>query len=84
MQKIGAYAAKSHLSQLLDSVSHGESFAITKHGNVIAFLTPAITKPSSSISKAIMGIQLLRKKIAKRGVNFSLEEIQEMKARGRQ
>lgn len=83
MREIGAFAAKTHLSQLLDGVIHGESFAITKHGKIIAFLTPAEAKPKLDISEAIMGIRALRKKIVKRGVQVTLKEIQSMKEAGR-
>ncbi len=83
MREIGAFAAKTHLSQLLEGVVQGESFAITKHGKVIAFLTPAETKPKLNVSEAISGIARLRKKIAKRGVQVSLKEIKIMKEEGR-
>lgn len=82
MQEIGVFAAKSHLSQLLESVSRGVSFAITKHGHVIAFLSPAVVNPKSEVSETIMGIKTLRKKIAKRGVKLTFEEIQSMKKLG--
>ena len=83
MREIGAFSAKTHLSQLLDSVSRGESFAITRHGHVIAFLVPADEKPRSEISQAIVGILALHKKIAKRGVKLTLNEIQKLKETGR-
>jgi prevent-host-death family protein len=40
--------AKSHLSQLLDSVEEGEEFVITRHGKEVAVLVRALksnTKP---------------------------------------
>jgi len=39
-QKIGAFAAKTHLSEILEHVSKGETFLITKHGKPIAELKP--------------------------------------------
>lgn len=84
MHEIGAFAAKTNLSQLLERVSrHGESFAITKHGQVIAFLTPAEATPKFDISEAIIGMKKLRKKIAKRGVKVTLKQIHDMKEAGR-
>ena len=83
MREIGAFSAKTHLSQLLESVTHGESFAITRHGRVIAFLVPADSKPVMDISDAITGIIELRKKFAKRGMKLSLKDVQQLKEVGR-
>ncbi|HVV67513.1 MAG TPA: type II toxin-antitoxin system Phd/YefM family antitoxin [Gammaproteobacteria bacterium] len=45
MKSIGAFQAKTHLSQILASIEKmGESVAITKHGRTIAILIPAITE----------------------------------------
>lgn len=40
MESIGAFEAKTKLSELLDRASRGESFQITKHGRPIARLVP--------------------------------------------
>lgn len=37
---IGAYEARTHLSQLLDEVAAGRHFTITKHGVPVAVLAP--------------------------------------------
>jgi prevent-host-death family protein len=37
---IGAYAAKTHLSELLEKVEAGEEITITKHGAPVAKLVP--------------------------------------------
>ena len=83
MHEIGAFDAKTHLSQLLDRASHGETFAITKHGRVIAFLTPASNKPKLAIHDIIAGIMSLRKKIAKRSVSMTFQEVDDLKKSGR-
>ena len=41
MKTIGAYEAKTYLPRLLREVAEGQSFAITKHGVPVAFLTSA-------------------------------------------
>lgn len=41
MNAIGAFEAKTRLSQLLDRVSIGEEFIITRHGVPVAKLVPA-------------------------------------------
>ena len=39
-QEIGAFAAKTHLSKLLDAVEKGERIYITRHGKRVAELGP--------------------------------------------
>jgi len=38
---VGAYDAKTRLSQLLERVAAGEEFTITRHGHPVARLVPA-------------------------------------------
>jgi prevent-host-death family protein len=40
MEKIGAFDAKTRLSELLDRTAQGETFEITKHGRPVGRLTP--------------------------------------------
>lgn len=40
MTEIGAYDAKTRLSELLEKVREGETFTITRHGQPIAELRP--------------------------------------------
>jgi prevent-host-death family protein len=40
MRTVGAYEAKSHLSELLDEVAAGETITITKRGKPVAILSP--------------------------------------------
>ena len=42
MRAVGAYEAKTHLSQLLEEVAQGETIAITKHGVTVAVLAPPL------------------------------------------
>ena len=41
---VGAYEAKTHLSELLERVEAGEEITITKHGTPVAKLVPAKKK----------------------------------------
>jgi len=41
METVGAYEAKTHLTQLLERVARGEKITITKHGVPVATLQPA-------------------------------------------
>lgn len=40
MESIGAFEAKTRLSELLDRAAQGESFVITKHGRPVARIVP--------------------------------------------
>ena len=40
MKSVGAYEAKTHLSQLLDLVARGEEIQITRNGRPVARLVP--------------------------------------------
>ena len=40
MREIGAFEAKNRFGQLLDWVEAGEAVAITRHGKVVAHLSP--------------------------------------------
>jgi antitoxin (DNA-binding transcriptional repressor) of toxin-antitoxin stability system len=60
MQTLGAFHIKTHLSQILKEISEsGETVAITRHGKIIALLTPALS--INPISSAIESIRKNRK-----------------------
>ncbi len=46
---VGAYEAKTHLSQLLDEAERGETIVITRHGRPVATLQPFRTSPASTL-----------------------------------
>jgi prevent-host-death family protein len=44
--EVNIYAAKAHLSRLIDQVNAGEEIVITRHGRPVARLVPAeVAKP---------------------------------------
>jgi prevent-host-death family protein len=47
MRTVGAYEAKTKLSQLLDDLAAGETISITKHGKVVAVLSPPTARPNA-------------------------------------
>jgi len=61
MPLIGAYEAKTKLARLLECVSKGERFVITKHGVPVAVLEPAHTERKEAPKKVIEAIKELRK-----------------------
>lgn len=64
MEEIGAFEAKTHLSQLLDRVSPGETIAITRHGEPAALLVP-VRSGEGKLSHAEIanGFRKLRKRV---------------------
>lgn len=50
---MGAYEAKTHLSQLLEEVAKGESIAITKHGVTVAILVPPLETKHRDAAAAV-------------------------------
>jgi prevent-host-death family protein len=68
MPSVGAFAAKTHLSELLDRVSKGESITITRHGIPAAVLVPAgEARGKPSHAAIVEGMRRLRKRIQSRG-----------------
>ena len=56
---VGAYEAKTHLSELLEKVEAGEEITITKHGAPIAKLVPV--KKEASTQERIAAIERIQK-----------------------
>jgi prevent-host-death family protein len=52
---IGAYEAKTHLSELLEKVEAGEEITITKHGVPVAKLVPVRREASVEQRAAAIG-----------------------------
>lgn len=61
MQTIGAFAAKTHLSELLEQVEQGKQIIITKHGRPVAKLVPATKIDSLHIKKTINELKTFNK-----------------------
>jgi prevent-host-death family protein len=57
MTAIGVYDAKTQLPKLLERVSRGERFVITKHGRPVAQLVPAEATGEPSVTEAIRKMQ---------------------------
>ena len=55
---VGAYQAKTHLSELLERVEAGDEITITKHGSPVAKLVPA--NKQSSADERTAAIQRIR------------------------
>ncbi len=73
MKKIQATEAKARLADLLRTVEHGETIAITRHGKTIAHLVPAHAQESESRRQAVERFQQRRARW--RRVAMTTEEI---------
>lgn len=73
MEKIGAFEAKTHLSQLLERVAKGERFTIEKHGVPVASLEPVRTSKRESAVKVIAALKQFR--VGHRIGNQSIREM---------
>jgi prevent-host-death family protein len=60
MNSVGAFEAKTRLSELLDRVAHGETIQITKRGRPVALLTPPAL-PQSDLKRLVAEIRESRK-----------------------
>ena len=64
MASIGAFEAKTHLSDLLDRVARGEKITITRHGVPAALLVPVTeTAPKMTHKEIVEGMRALRNRV---------------------
>ena len=64
MASIGAFEAKTHLSDLLDRVARGEKITITRHGVPAALLVPVTeAAPKMTHKEIVEGMRALRKRV---------------------
>jgi prevent-host-death family protein len=61
MSEVGAFEAKTHLSELLERVQKGERFVITKHGRSVAALVPFRKRDPGKIRAAIENLKEFQK-----------------------
>jgi prevent-host-death family protein len=70
MRAVGAYEAKTHLSRLIDEVSHGERFAITKNGVPVAMLVPVPDSRKTDTREVIRQLKELRREVRLDGLSL--------------
>jgi prevent-host-death family protein len=79
MLRVGAYEAKTRLSQLIDEAAKGKEIIITKHGVPVAALIPVAGPRQKDPQAAIAGIKDFR-----RGRRLAGLSMREMIEEGRQ
>jgi prevent-host-death family protein len=70
METIGAYEAKTRLSQLLTRVSNGEKITITKHGVPIAILQSPEATQKIPTDQVITQLQEFRRSHRLKGISI--------------
>lgn len=70
MKTVGAFEAKTHLSELLRRVSNGETIQITRRGIPIAKLVPAESKNKEKTARAVRELRDIRKSLTLGGVTI--------------
>lgn len=58
--EVGAYEAKTHLSELLDRVSMGERIVITRHGTPVAALTRVGSRVPGTTAEVVASMRAFR------------------------
>jgi prevent-host-death family protein len=76
---VGAYEAKTHLSELLEKVEAGEEITITKHGAPVAKLVPI--KMEASAEERLAAIQRIQ--MLGRGLSLGGLKIKDLVSEGR-
>ncbi len=61
METVGAYEAKTHLTQLLERVAKGEKITITRHGVPVATLQPADPSKKTPVREVIDQLKRFRR-----------------------
>jgi prevent-host-death family protein len=70
MDSVGAFEAKTHLSDLLDRVGRGEKITITRHGIPAAVLVPVEESGSRLTHREVVeGMRALRKRMKRDSMN---------------
>jgi prevent-host-death family protein len=80
---VGAYDAKTRLSELLDRVERGEHIVITRHGKPVARLVPEGGHDRAAARAAVARLFALGEQLARRGIDLSDEEIRALRDEGR-
>jgi prevent-host-death family protein len=67
---VGAFEAKTHLSNLLDRVAQGEEVIITRHGKPVARLVSAARVDQARAKEAFEKLKTLRKRTTLGGLSW--------------
>ncbi len=83
MITVGAFEAKTKLSELLDRVERGEEVTITRHGKPIARLVADRAETQTDTEALVQKFRMMRERLRREGVTFTREEVIRLKNEGR-
>ena len=70
MKTVGAFEAKTHLNELLQRVSKGETIRITRRGVPVARLVPDSEREKKDLKKIVREIREIGKGASLRGLTI--------------
>ena len=73
-QRIGAFEAKTHFSQIIEKAEHGEDFIITRRGKPVAKIIPFEKKQEMTRQEALDSFRELRKLYRGEPGSFNIRE----------
>ena len=83
MREIGAFEAKTHLSELLAVVEAGETVTITRRGKAVAQLVPMTGTASDRMAARLAAIKQLARLGASLDARLTLDEMTRFRDEGR-
>ena len=85
MKSVGAYEAKTHLSELLDEASRGARISITRKGVPVAMIVPPSSLRKEDIAETIRKLKESRKglSLGKTSVRELIEDSRVSEKRGK-
>lgn len=84
MREVGAFEAKTHLSELLLAVEAGESSTITRRGKAVAVLSPVADEAAHKMDRRQEALRALKRLRKWTDGTFTLEEILLARDEGRE
>lgn len=84
MREIGAFEAKTHLSELLAAVEAGERIVITRRGRAVAELRPVEGNKAETRRRALNAAAQLKADLSRRGTGrFTAADLIALRDEGR-
>jgi prevent-host-death family protein len=75
MEKVGSYEAKTHLPRLLERVSKGERFTITRNGVPVAELVPTSSDKKPEVQAVIEAMERFQESGPTLGPDLTIKEL---------
>ncbi len=70
MRTIGSYELKTHLSEVLDAVEHGQAVIVTRHGRPVARMMPPDAAGREDVNHVVRSLMAFPRTSLPRGVTI--------------